>query len=75
MRILTPPLCLSSDDGYLGEWSEWLCEATCGISIGRRKRECLPDPDYPYPLDCPQNCPAEREEEKQCDNGCCPREF
>lgn len=62
-KMCDPQCC--PHNGIIGEWAGWKsCEVTCDY-YSYNRRECLDDPDYPLPEQCPPWC-----DEPQYDLGC-----
>jgi len=54
----------------LTQWSEWVCDVTCGPGTETRTRECKPKYPETYDSDCPLDCADEvLEETEDCDAG------
>ena len=63
----------------IGDWGPWNfeCIHSCGETVQRKTRECLPADDYDEDrVDlCPPSCIGSSEEEEECDAGLCPGEI
>lgn len=61
-------LSLVTDPGYLTDWSEWICDVTCGVGIHKRSRQCLSI--YMIIVNCELSCDNQPLEEfDECDMG------